>query len=123
MLTNEEVLALKSFLVRDNERVTRIVVERGYMGLGGSNRSGFCADSERTRIYDVEWLNGKETIWVSGDEICALVNDVLYLRYTNKDGERKVWTVSHEKDSATLIGEEIAYDTVSAERIELIIKQ
>lgn len=119
-LPDEEILSLKTILVKDNKRVSGITIERGHMGLGGSNRSGFSSTSERE--YTIQQLSGSEPIWVMKSEICALVNDVLYFRCDDEDGKKRVYTMDYREEKRTMAGDSIAYDTVSAARVVLLLK-
>ena len=120
-LSESEVLALDRILVKNSSNVSGVQIERGYMGLGGSNTSGFSADSDQTVVYTADQLSDHPLITVDGDVICALENDVLYLKY-KRDGVYRVFTLSREKPSTTSHGREIAYDTVEAARISLNFK-
>ena len=53
-------------------------------------------------------------------QICALVNDTLYLRYKD-DNEMKVYTIN--STGRTMTGDSVAYDTVAAVRISLLLKE
>lgn len=119
-LPEEQILSRKTILVKNNKRVVGVRILRGSRGIGGSNTSGFCAD--RGITYTPEELSEHAPIWVEGAEICALANDVLHLRYQNKDGEQRVFTLDYRKRSYTSIGEGIAYDTVSATKVILLLK-
>ena len=119
-LPDEEILSRKTILVKDNKRVSGIQIERGHMGLGGTNRSGFSATSERE--YTAQQLSGSEPIWVMKSEICALVNDVLYFRCDDGDGKKRVYTLDHREEGRMMVGEGIAYDTASAARVVLLLK-
>lgn len=119
-LPDEEILSLKTILVKDNKRVSGIRIERGHTGLGGTNRSGFSATSERE--YTIQQLSGREPIWVMKSEICALVNDVLYFRCDDGDGNKRVYTSNHREEGRMMAGEGIAYDTASAARVVLLLK-
>ena len=67
-------------------------------------------------------LGAKKPFRVEDDVLCALVNDVLYIRYRKRDGEMRVYPLDHRKRSLVTSGDEIAYDTVSATRITLLLK-
>lgn len=111
-----EIDSLKTVLVESNERVVGIKITRGYMGCGGTNLSDFSAES--TRVYTADELNGSEPIAVNKTEICALINDVLYFRCHNGDGT----TLDLKEKERTYRGESMAYDTVSATKVELLLK-
>lgn len=107
--------------MKDNKRVSGIRIERGHMGLGGSNRSGFCSTSERE--YTIQQLSGSEPIWVMKSEICALVNDMLYFRCDDEDGKKRVYTLDYREQTCMMVGDSIAYDTASAARVVLLLKE
>ena len=117
-LPDEEVLSLKAILVKDNKRVVGVRITYGYMGAGGSNRSGF--QERDCDIYTIEQLDGMEPFRVMNSQICALVNDTLYLRYKD-DNEMKVYTIN--SPGRTMTGDSVAYDTVSAVRVSLLLKE
>lgn len=121
-LPKEEVLALEKFLVKDNKRVIGVRIMPGYMGIGGSNTSGFSADSEKERYYTLEQLSACGCIWVEGVAICALVNDVLHFRYTTSKGEKGMYTLDYRERDYIIRGDGIAYDTISATEVILILK-
>ena len=121
-LLDEEILSLDAFLVKDNDRVVGVRFEPGSSGIGGSNSSGFSADRGKEYEYTVEELCEKKPFRIEDDVLCALVNDVLYLRYRNRDGDMRVYALDHRKRSLVTTGDGIAYDTVSATRITLILK-
>lgn len=118
-LSDCEVLKLRKFMAEDNDKVVGVKILRGYMGVGGSNSSGF--QLVRVQEYPIEQLNEREPIWVVGSEICALVNDVLYFR-CEADGEKRVYTLDHREETRMMVGDSIAYDTASAARVVLILK-
>jgi len=118
ILTDEEILALKTILVKDNERVSGIEIMRGYMGIGGSNRSDFEITGIAT--YTLYQLNGAEPIRVGRSEICAVVNDVLYCRSEEENGKKRVYTMNFREKEITMSGDSIAYDTVSAAKVSFI---
>jgi len=118
ILTDEEILALKTILVKDNERVSGIEIMRGYMGIGGSNRSDFEITGIAT--YTLDQLNGAEPIRVGRSEICAVVNDVLYCRSEEENGKKRVYTMNFREKEITMSGDSIAYDTVSAAKVSFI---
>ncbi len=119
-LDHEKLLALEKILVKDNEKVVGVSILKGYMGVGGSNRSGF--QTESCYDYTVEQLDGAEPIRVMKAEICALANDVLYLRW-DVNGKRWIHAIDCDEGRCTLTGESIAYDTVVAARVVLNLKQ
>lgn len=119
-LSNEEILSRKTILVKDNQRVVGVKIARGYWGMGGTNCSGFSTKS--VTEYSAENLSGMEPIWIVGSEICALVNDVLYFR-CEADGEKRVYTLDHREESRMMVGDSIAYDTASAARVVLLLKE
>lgn len=120
-LPDEEVLALDKFLVRDNKRVRSVRIMPGYMGLGGTNTSGFSADSDRIREYTPEQLSGGSFLWIHGISVRALVNDVLHFCRTNKAGESRVFTLDFRERDCIFHGEGIAYDTISATEVVLLL--
>ena len=117
-LPDVEILSLKTILVKDNKQVVGVRIARGYMGVGGSNRSGF----QETHCYEytIEQLAGMEPFGVMNSQVCALVNDMLYLRYKDDDG-MKVYTIDYS--GRTMTGDSVAYDTVTAARISLLLKE
>ena len=112
----------ESFIVKDNQRVVGVRIAPGYMGIGGSNTSGFSENSERVREYTIEQLRAFGPLWVYGTEIYALINDTLYLRHTYENGEKNELTMDCQEPSCIMCGDGIAYDTVSATRVSLILK-
>ena len=114
---DEEILALERFLVRDNKRVEAVRILPGYMGIGGSNTSGFSSDSERIRDYPLEYLENSEFVWVQGYSLRALVGDVLY--FCRND---KVYTLNFRERDTIFRGNGIAYDTIEATEIVLLLK-
>ena len=121
-LPDDEILSLDTFLVKGNDRVVGVRFEPGSSGIGGSNSSGFSADSGKEYEYTVDELGTKKPFCIEEDVLCALVNDVLYLRYRNRNGDMRVYTLDYRKRSLVTTGDSIAYDTVSATRITLILK-
>lgn len=92
------------------------------MGVGGSNRSGFRENISQWHQYPLDALSGREPIRVRKSEICALVNDVLYFRCEDENGQKRVYTMNFRNKEITMSGDSIAYDTVSATRVSLILK-
>ena len=121
-LPDEEVISLERFLVRDNKRVKAVRIIPGYMGIGGSNTSGFSSDSERIRDYPLEYLKNNEFIWVQGVSIRALVDDVLYFCREGADGNSKVFTLNYRERDTIFRGEGVAYDTIAATEVVLLLK-
>ena len=116
LLPEEEIIGRKTILVRDNRRIKALYIYRGYMGIGGSNTSGF--SSGAPDIYPLDTLDGSLPIYVLGDKICAVVGDVAYLVRT-VNGKPEMYTLSYRETSLTLRGEGVAYDTISAAMIVL----
>ena len=114
---DEEILALERFLVRDNKRVEAVRILPGYMGIGGSNTSGFSSDRERIRDYPLEYLKNSDFVWVQGYSLRALVGDVLY--FCSND---KVFTLNYRERDTIFRGNGIAYDTIEATEIVLLLK-
>lgn len=114
---DEEILALERFLVRDNKRVRAVRILPGYMGIGGSNTSGFSSDRERIRDYPLEYLKNSDFVWVQGYSLRALVGDVLY--FCRND---KVYTLNFRERDTIFRGDGIAYDTIEATEIVLLLK-
>ena len=54
--------------------------------------------------------------------MCALINDVLYFRYTKRNGEKNIFTLNYREREYNAIGDGIAYDTVSATKVVLMLK-
>ncbi len=119
---DREILALKKFVARDNKRVKAIMLRPGCMGIGGSNTSDFSADYDETVTYPVEILDGRGFIWVKGVALCALIHDVLYCRYTGRNGEKRVYTLNYRERDYIVHGESIGYDTISATEIVLMLE-
>ena len=116
-LPDEEILALERFMVRDNKRVEAVRILPGYMGIGGSNTSGFSSDRERIRDYPLEYLESSDFLWVQGYSLRALVGDVLY--FCSND---KVFTLNYRERDTIFRGNGIAYDTIEATEIVLLLK-
>ena len=116
-LPDEQILALERFLVKDNKRVRGIRVLPGYMGLGGTNTSGFSADSDRIRDYALEDLEKSGFVWVQGYSLRALVGDVLYFCHGDK-----VRTLNYRVRDTRFHGEGVAYDTIEATEVVLLLK-
>ena len=114
---DEEILALERFLVRDNKRVEAVRIMPGYMGIGGSNTSGFSSDRGRIRDYPLEYLKNSDFVWVQGYSLRALVGDVLY--FCSND---KVFTLNYRERDTIFRGNGIAYDTIEATEIVLLLK-
>lgn len=121
ILPEEEVVSLDKLLVRDNKRVTSVRFFPGYCGIGGSNTSGFSEDWDRMYEYTTDALDGKSPLWIHGEEVCALVNDVLYFRYKGSDGNMHMNTLDYRKRNTIIRGGEVAYDTISATEVYLIV--
>lgn len=119
---DEEILGLERFLVRDNKRVRGLRILPGYMGIGGSNTSGFSSDSEQIREYSLEALDGGGFLWVQGVCIRALVGDVLYFCRKDSDGNGTVFTLNYREWDILFHGEGVAYDTISATKVLLLLK-
>lgn len=121
-LPDEEVLSLKTFLVRDNKRVSAVRIIPGCRGIGGSNTSGFQSFKEEIRDYSLEELARMDSLYVNGYTACALVNDVLHLRYTDAEGNPKVQTLDYRERDCHFSGDSIAYDTICETVVALILK-
>ena len=121
-LPDEEILGLERFMVRDNKRVKAVRIMPGYMGIGGSNTSGFSSDSERIRDYPLEYLKNNEFIWVQGVSVRALVDDVLYFCREGADGNSKVFTLNYRERDTIFRGEGVSYDTIAATEVVLLLK-
>ena len=121
-LPDEEILGLERFMVRDNKRVRAVRIMPGYMGIGGSNTSGFSSDRERIRDYPLEYLKNNEFIWVQGVSVRALVDDVLYFCRKGADGKSKVFTLNYRERDTIFRGEGVAYDTIAATEVVLLLK-
>lgn len=122
ILPDEEILSLKTILVKDNKHVDGVEIEGGCMGVGGSNCSGFREYIGQGHRYSLDELNGREPIRVSKSEICALVNDVLYFRCEEENGKKRVYTMNFREKEIMMSGDSIAYDTVSATRVSFLRK-
>ena len=114
---DEEILALERFLVRDNKRVRAVRVLPGYMGIGGTNTSGFSSDRERIRDYPLDYLKNSDFVWVQGYSLRALVGDVLY--FCSND---KVYTLNFRERDTIFRGDGVAYDTIEATEVVLLLK-
>ena len=114
---DEEILGLERFLVRDNKRVRAVRILPGYMGIGGSNTSGFSSDRERIRDYPLEYLENGEFVWVQGYSLRALIGDVLYFCCNDK-----VYTLNFRERDTIFRGNGIAYDTIEATEVILLLK-
>ena len=117
----EDIFQLEKILVKDNKHVVGVQIAHGYMGMGGSNRSDF--EAESTKAYTIAQLSEKEPILVTGAEICAVVNDVLYFRRKEKSGKKQVYTLDYTEKERTLTGDCIAYDTVAVTNVVLLLAQ
>lgn len=113
-LSDNEVLALESILVEDNEKIVGILVEYGTTGVGGCNTSGFSADTSNN--FELENLAGKEPLQIKGVKLCAVVNDVMYFR--NDNG--KVFPHNYDQ-TFKLMGKGIAYDTYECTCISAVL--
>ena len=116
-LPDEEILGLERFLVRDNKQVKAVRILPGYMGIGGSNTSGFSSDSERIRDYPLEYLENSDFVWAQGYSLRALVGDVLY--FCRND---KVYTLNYRERDTIFHGDGIAYDTIEATEVVLLLQ-
>ena len=124
-LSAKDIVKLKKkepFILKDNQRVIGVRIAPGYMGIGGSNRSGFSENSKKVREYTLEELHNSGPLWVQGTEIYALMNDTLYFRHTSDSGEKSERTMDCQEKSCIMCGDSIAYDTISATRVSLILK-
>ncbi len=122
ILPEEEIVPLDKILVRDNKRVKSVRFFPGYCGVGGSNTSGFSSDWDRKYEYTPEELDGRSPLWIHGREVCALVNDVLYFRYKGSDGNMHAYTLDYRERNTLIRGDEVAYDTIAATEVYLIMK-
>lgn len=122
ILPEEEIVPLDKILVRDNKRVKSVRFLPGYCGVGGSNTSDFSSDFDRKYEYTPEELDGNSPLWIHGIEVCALVNDVLYFRYKGRDGNMHAYTLDYRKRTTLIRGDEVAYDTIAATEVYLIMK-
>ena len=115
-LPENQILSLERFLCRDNKRVRGIRIMPGYMGIGGSNTSGFSRDKDQLRDYTPEVLENSGFLWVQGYCLRALVEDVLY--FTRND---RVYTLNYRKRDTLFRGESVAYDTITATEVVLLL--
>lgn len=122
-LPPEEILSLDTILVKNNHRVVGVKLIHGFSGIGGSNNSGFGAEPGKEIVYTAEELDGRKPIRVEDDMICALANDVLHFRYRSYNGEMRTFTLDYRKRTYIARGDGIAYDTVSATKVVLILKE
>ena len=51
-----------------------------------------------------------------------MVNDVLYFRYKGSDGNMHAYTLDYRKRNTLIRGDEVAYDTIAATEVYLIMK-
>ena len=121
-LSKEEVLPLEHIRVENNKKVVGVRLIRGCRGIGGSNTSGFSSFDD-TVDYTTEMLVGHDPIFVRGCQICALVGDVLYLKCKDRNGEPDILTVDYRQGDRVLLGDGIAYDTVEATRVVLLLDE
>ena len=121
-LPDETVISLDRFLVRDNKRVKGIRIMPGYKGIGGSNTSGFSSVDEKIQDYTAEQLNGADFLWVEGSSIRALAGDILHFCHKNQEGKHYVFTLDYRERDRIFIGDSVAYDTVSATEVVLLLK-
>lgn len=122
ILPKEEIIPLENIRVENNKRVVGVKLIRGCRGIGGSNTSGFSA-FDSARVYTREQLDGHEIIYVEGTAMCALIGDVLYFRYTDRNGEKNIFTLNYREREYTAIGDGIAYDTVAATKVVLLFDE
>ncbi len=116
-LTDEEVLALKKILIKDNERIRGVYTEYGTMGVGGCNTSGQSCDSYEE--YSLEQLENNAEPFKFGDfEICAIVSDIIYLR--SKNSEEVITLIDRGK---LFMGDGVAYDTYKYSSIGPLFKE
>ncbi len=121
-LPKEEIVPLEKIRVENNKRVVGVKLIRGCRGKGGSYTSGFSA-FDGARVYTREQLDGHEIIYVEGTAMCALIGDVLYFRYTDRNGEKNIFTLNYREREYTAIGDGIAYDTVEATKVVLLLDE
>lgn len=116
-LTAEEVIALDRILVENNKQIVALHFECGYYGRGGSNSSPYTPEIDTVRR--LEDLSGQAPLKIFGVQICAVVNDVVYLMWENRaNGE--VFTFDAKGRYSNSYG--IAYDTMRGCSIEPILK-
>lgn len=116
-LTDKEVLALDRILVKDNKQIVGLHFQSGYYGCGGSNNSPFTEEVNTTR--KLEDLAGQLPLKMFGVQICAVVNDVVYLTWENRaNGEVLTFDANGQYDNEY----EIAYDTMRGCLIKPILK-
>ncbi len=127
MLTNEELLALTAFLVRDNEKVKAVGVWEAVRGLGNTNTSL----AENTEFYALEEWAGKDFpvlalgAGLTGPEargftirVLAAVEDVIYLQFGYGSDIRSVPFGQHYGADRG-----IAYDTAWSYSIWGVVKE
>ena len=68
-------------------------------------------------IHTVEYLKNSDFVWVQGYSLRALVGDVLY--FCSND---KVFTLNYRERDTIFRGDGIAYDTIEATEIVLLLK-
>lgn len=112
----------KKFVVEGNDKVVGIRIAHGYKGMGGSNSSSFQEKSNEVSIYTLEELKTCRSLWAYNMELYALKNDILYIRYTNENGEVYESKLSSDEPGAIFLGDNVSYDTYSAIKVSLILK-
>lgn len=116
ILTAEEVRALKTVLVEDNEQIIALHIASGYRGRGGSNSSPYTDGIDCNR--GLERFAGQPPYEVFGMQIRAIVNDVVYL--TDKSSG---YVFSFGADGKFEDNREVAYDTVESCLIKPVVKK
>ena len=108
-LPENQILSLERFLCRDNKRVRGIRIMPGYMGIGGDAL-------EARELIKMKVLENSGFLWVQGYCLRALVEDVLY--FTRND---RVYTLNYRKRDTLFRGESVAYDTITATEVVLLL--
>lgn len=115
-LSDEQVLALDKILVEGNEKIVALHFESGYYGRGGSNSAPYTQDLNTDK--KLEDLAGQRPLSMFGLEVCAVVNDVVYLAYR---GSKTV--LSFDAKGRFTDDYEIAYDTYKGCLISPVLKE
>ena len=115
ILTDEEVRALKTVLIKGNEQIIAVLIKSGYCGRGGSNSSPYTEDMNCT--LSLERLEGPP-YEVFGMQIRAIVNDIIYL-INPSNGCVFSFGVNGKFEA----DREVAYDTVEFCLIAPVVKK
>ncbi len=114
-LTDEEILALKTSIVRDNQKITHLRFESGTYGIGNTNTSPYRGSGSNSPIH----LYDGKTLYSRGGNcrgvvVAAIVEDVVYLIRYSYGSERVIRLHLNESDTET---RGVAYDTYQDDSI------